>query len=66
MFRRRRTLYLRGLDGVLIKGKRVHRWSFMLRYPDSRLVRFLRTLPTVRVSLHKPRDHKSFDPPEAS
>jgi hypothetical protein len=66
MLLRRRTLYLRGPDGILIKGKRVHWWSFMLRYPDSRVVRFLRTLPTVRVSLHKPPDHKSFDPPGAS
>jgi hypothetical protein len=48
---RRKTLYLRGPDGVLIKGKRVHWWSFVLRYPDSRVVRFLRVLPTVRISL---------------
>jgi hypothetical protein len=63
MLRRRPPLYLRGPDGLAIKGKRVHWYSFMLRYPDSRIVRFLRTIPTVRVSLRRP-DDTSFDPPE--
>ena len=58
-------IYLDGPDDQRVTLKPLHWWSFMRRYPDSRLVRFVQALPTVRVSLHKPPDHKSFDPPEA-
>jgi hypothetical protein len=62
---RRKRFYLQGPDGHRIYGRSVHWWSFMIRYPDSRFVRFLKVLPTVRFSLHRPPHHKAFDPPDA-
>ena len=61
----RKRIYIVGPDGTRLYGRSVHWWSFMIRYPDSRLVRSLRVLPTVRIGPHRPRDHKSFDPPSA-
>ena len=64
MFGRTRW-YVETPDGYRIYGRRQHWWSFVMRYPGSRIVRFLTVLPTLRINLHRPRDHMVFDPPDA-
>lgn len=43
-----RRWYVESPEGYGLLGRRKHRWSFMMRDPDSRIVRVLKALPTVQ------------------